>query len=72
MWASPANALRLMADLPNILIVLVPYAMATTYLWSWHMFLKDEDPDHTPGESAQAAPANHGNSQPGHGTLAHV
>ncbi len=57
-----------MADLPNILIVLVPYALAIGYLVCWHKFLKNEDPDHPSPQPTVAKDKSHAD----HGTFAHA
>jgi hypothetical protein len=58
-----------MADLPNLLIFLVPYTLGIIYLKCWHNFLRHEDPDHAPEEcwEAQRDSAH----APGHGSLTH-
>ncbi|MBM3876786.1 MAG: hypothetical protein FJ386_08725 [Verrucomicrobia bacterium] len=58
-----------MADLPNILIFLVPYTLGVIYLKCWHNFLKHEDPDHAPEEATSMRAPNSPVSNPG--TLSH-
>ncbi len=69
MWASSHNSDRLMADLPNILIFLVPYTLGFIYLKCWQNFLKNEDPDYTP-EAASTTGAS-SSSLSDSGTLTH-
>lgn len=59
-----------MADLPNILIVLVPYVFTVSYLLFWWQTLKNEDPDHTPPPVTKKPARDEAHT--GHGTLAHA
>lgn len=60
-----------MADLPNLLIFLVPYMLGIIYLKCWHNFLKHEDPDHAPELAANVGRQEAQRPQPGNHTLSH-